>query len=125
MKYWTTTPNVFFIAKSKESGRILGFIGYKQITSNTVEMKRLSVDPDFRGLKIGEYLVEFLIATAQKNGYDSMYLTTSQAQIVAQKLYEKFGFEFLHFLSMPLSAFEINFSYFCGLKRMAFLKRIK
>ena len=125
MKYWTTTPNVFFIAKSKESGRILGFIGYKQITAKRVEMKRLSVDPDFRGLKIGEYLVEFLIATARKNGYDSMYLTTSQAQIAAQKLYEKFGFEFLHYLSMPISAFGINFSYFCGLKRMAFLKRIK
>ena len=125
LRYWTAAPNVFLVAKSKESKRILGCIGYKEIAPKRVEINHLSVDQNFRGLKIGENLVKFLIGTARENGFDTIYLTTSTAQNEALKLYEKFGFEFLHFEPMRMLAYGIGFSHLCGLKKMAFLKRIE
>ena len=75
LKYWTTKPNLFLVAET-ESGKIVGCIAYRQITPNTVEMHRLSVNSNYRKLGIGRKLLETLINTAKENGYDTMYLET-------------------------------------------------
>ena len=59
LKYWTKPPNKFWVAKSKESGRILGCASYKEISPSTVSLCRVAVDQNFRGLKIGENLLKF------------------------------------------------------------------
>ena len=122
LKYWTTYPNVFLVAESKESGRVLGFVAYSQMTSDTVELNRLSVHQDFRGLKIGEKLVTRLIEIAKCNGYNTMYLDTSEPQIAGRRLYEKLGFEHLRF--MPMMVYGIEIGLICGLKDVAFIKRL-
>ena len=122
LKYWTTYPNVFLVAESKESGRTLGFVAYSQMTSDTVELNRLSVHQDFRGLKIGEKLVTRLIEIAKNNGYNTMYLDTSEPQIAGRRLYEKLGFEHLRF--MPMMVYGIEIGLICGLKDVAFIKRL-
>ena len=121
LKY-STYPNVFLVAESKESGRVLGFVAYSQMTSDIVELNRLSVHQDFRGLKIGEKLVTRLIEIAKCNGYNTMYLDTSEPQIAGRRLYEKLGFEHLRF--MPMMVYGIEIGVICGLKDVAFIKRL-
>ena len=108
---------------TSESGRLLGFVAYSQMTSDTVELNRLAVHPDFRQLKVGEKLVTKLINKAKCNGYDTMYLDTSEPQIAGQRLYEKLGFEYLH--SLPMMVYGIHIGVLCGLKDVAFLKRLQ
>ena len=126
LKFWTTTPNVFFVAKSTESGRILGCISYKQYTPDTVEICRLTVDKEFRGLKIGLKLFQFLLNTAKENGYNTVYLETAEPNMKARKLYEKNGFKYLHSLPyLHMVVLGIRFDFLCGFKEAAYIKRIQ
>ena len=118
LKYWTTDPNVFLVAQT-ESGRVVGCISYKQISPNTVEMHRLSVDFLFRKQGIGQILLEKLINTAKENGYDTVYLETWPRP--AQKLYEKMKFQFLH--SKTNISPVVDF--FTGMKLLCYIYRIK
>ena len=116
--HWTKPPGVFLVATT-ESEKVVGCICYKKIDADTVEMHRLAVDAEFRGLKIGRKLVQALIDTAKESGYNTMYLGTSTAQINAIKLYEKMEFEFLQ-----------DKKYFpryhlVGLKNVCYVKHLK
>ena len=111
------SPNVFLVAIDV-SGEFLGCISYKQIMPDTVEMSRLAVDSKFRGQNIGQKLIQTLLDTANENGYDSMYLETSNAQIGAIKLYEKMNFRSLRDLPLPWPILDI----LSGLKIKAFVR---
>ena len=93
LHFWTDKPNVFLVAKIRD--RVVGCIAYKKIAEDTVEMNRTSVDKDFRGLKIGQKLVNELLNYAKSEGYRKMYLTTGNAMTAPIKLYEKLGFKFV------------------------------
>lgn len=56
------------------------------------EMKRLYVKPSFRQFKIGQALVEAIIASAATMGYNKMRLDSLQKLQPAIQLYRKFGF---------------------------------
>ena len=95
LQFWTSPPSVFLVATTV-SGQVVGCIAYKQITPDTVQMYRLAVSHEYRGQKIGQKLVQVLLNTAWTNGFDSMYLETTNAQIGAINLYEKMEFKHLH-----------------------------
>jgi ribosomal protein S18 acetylase RimI-like enzyme len=57
------------------------------------EMKRMFVDPQFRGKGIGRALATRLIEVAREAGYTRMRLETSRMQIAAQGLYRSLGFQ--------------------------------
>lgn len=69
-----------------------GCIGLKRIDDQRCEMKRLYVRPQFRGKKIGEQLVQQIIADAKKIGYSHMLLDTLPFLKSAIHIYEKLGF---------------------------------
>ena len=122
LKFWTTPPNVFLVATSKEAdNKVLGCISYRVINPTTVEMHRLSVDSSLRGLRIGEKLVNALQDTAKENGYEAMYLETSSAQIAAIKLYKRLQFNFLHRCKFEYPFLDI----ISGLYVVAFMKSLK
>jgi ribosomal-protein-alanine N-acetyltransferase len=52
----------------------------------------LAVDPDYRGLKIGERLLSELLVAAQKKGAARATLEVREHNEVAQRLYNKYGF---------------------------------
>ena len=75
LRFWTTPPNAFLVAISRgEESKILGCISYKEKNSSTVQMHRLCVDPNLRGLGIGKKLVNALEDLAKENGYDTIHL---------------------------------------------------
>ena len=106
LNFWTDKPNVFLVAKIRD--QVVGCIAYKKIAEDTVEMYRASVDEDFRGLKIGEKLVNELLNYAKSDGYQKMYLITGCAQVPAIKLYQKLGFQFVENLKLPFNNYLID-----------------
>ena len=106
LNFWTDKPNVFLVAKIRD--QVVGCIAYKKIAEDTVEMYRASVDEDFRGLKIGEKLVNELLNYAKSEGYQKMYLITGCAQVPAIKLYQKLGFQFEENLKLPFNNYLID-----------------
>ena len=116
LKSWTTLPNIFLVATT-DSGKVVGCIAYKQVNLDTVELGRNSVDKEFRQLGIGQKLLRTVLKTAKDNGYETVLVSTSIAQLHAQKLYEKMNFEFVCFKP---SLFHPIFTYLTGLKAIEY-----
>ena len=116
LKSWTTLPNIFLVATT-DSGKVVGCIAYKQVNLDTVELGRNSVDKEFRRLGIGQKLLRTILKTAKDNGYETVLVSTSIAQLHAQKLYEKMNFEFV--CSKP-TQFHPIFTYLTGLKAVEY-----
>lgn len=75
-----------------EGGDVLGMIAYHKHSDTRCEMKRLYVKPSCRGMKLGEKLIEELIAHARQAGYKEMVLDTIVPLQSAIHLYQKLGF---------------------------------
>jgi ribosomal protein S18 acetylase RimI-like enzyme len=69
-----------------------GCVAMRPLSERIVEMKRLYIKPDFRGLKLGKYLVNSLIEEAKSEGYEKMRLDTVETMKAAISLYETYGF---------------------------------
>lgn len=81
-------------------GEPAGCVALKLVDSSAVaeakacEMKRLWVEADFRGYRLGRRLVEEAIAWARRQGFEAMYLDTVPAAMPeANRIYESLGFE--------------------------------
>jgi putative acetyltransferase len=74
-------------------GRLAGCIAMRELEDGICEMKRLFVREGFRGLRIGNSLIERLIDEARSSGYAKMRLDTFPAKMgKAVKMYESHGF---------------------------------
>src|SRR5215470_12863587 len=65
---------VIFLAEV--DGFAAGVVALREIVrpEKACEMKRLWVSGEFRGLRIGRFLVEETLAWAQRQGFEAMYL---------------------------------------------------
>ena len=93
LKFWTTSPNELFIAKIGQN--TVGMIAYQEKDSSTVDLNRLSVDPNFRRLGIAKQLIQHLLSKVKSLGYKRVILTTSVNQLGVHTLYEKIGFTYI------------------------------
>ncbi len=74
-------------------GKYAGCIGLRRFKDGVCEMKRLYVRPEFRGLGIGNALIEKIIADAKAIGYEKMRLETIKERMgKAVEIYEERGF---------------------------------
>ena len=65
---------------------------FKEINSNTVEIKRMYVNPYFRGFGAASLIIEALTRWAKELFYENAVLETGIKQPEAIRLYEKHGF---------------------------------
>ena len=73
-------------------GRAVGCVALRSLGQGSSEMKRMFVDPAFRGLGVGKALAVRVIDEARAAGYRTMRLDTSVRQLEAIRLYERLGF---------------------------------
>jgi ribosomal protein S18 acetylase RimI-like enzyme len=70
----------------------VGCVALKPMGETTAEVKRMYVDPDWRGRGVGRALIEALIAGARARAYPTLRLGTLHDMTAAQALYRSLGF---------------------------------
>lgn len=88
--------NVEWIVYRKDH-KILGFISlsihqYLHHHKDTGEIVELVVLPEYRGLKIGDCLINYIENLARDKGLEELELSTSTYREGAQRFYEAHGF---------------------------------
>lgn len=71
-------------------GRIVGFAGM-WLVIDEAQITNIAIHPDFRGKRLGGKLFHHVLLTAIKLGAKQLSLEVRQSNIVAQKMYHKFG----------------------------------
>jgi GNAT superfamily N-acetyltransferase len=66
---------------------------FKKYNENTIELKRMFVLPEARGLGLAQLVIKELETEAKKKGFEIMILETLYKQIEAISLYQKVGFK--------------------------------
>ena len=111
-QYYAGEDMLKLIAVANKDGAIAGCVALKKFAPGVVEMKRLYVDPLYRGHHLGRSLVEALIIHANKKGYHKMILDTMVEMKAAQHLYHQLGFSIIapynHQDTAKLICFEMN-----------------
>jgi GNAT superfamily N-acetyltransferase len=72
---------------------VVGCGCFKEIDTTSVEIKRMYVNPYFRGFGVASLIVEGLTTWARELFYKTALLETGKKQPEAIKLYKKHGFE--------------------------------
>lgn len=85
------TEGVFDVLTAGD-GEIIGTLGLKPIRTNTVELRKMYLQPGFRGRGIGVRLLKHAIARAKELGATRIELETASVLKEAIALYKKFGF---------------------------------
>ncbi|WP_069650331.1 ribosomal protein S18-alanine N-acetyltransferase [Caloranaerobacter ferrireducens] len=73
-------------------GKVVGYGGIWLIVDEG-HITNIAVHPNFRGLGIGNLLVEGLIKICRERGINRMTLEVRKSNKIAQSLYKKFGFK--------------------------------
>ena len=79
----------FYVAKI--DGVNVGYIGYTVIVDEA-EIINVGVLPEYRGLKIGNALMDTLIDDLKKSNASCVHLEVRKSNFVAISMYEKYGF---------------------------------
>lgn len=74
-------------------GQPAGCVALKQVTDQIGELKRMYVNPNFRGKRIGWYLGKALVDEARTIGYKRIVLDSHVSMTHAHKIYEELGFK--------------------------------
>ena len=89
-----------------------GCVGLEDLDESVCEMRRLFVEPQYRGFGIGKALAKATIEQGRDIGYTSMRLNTNQRMVEAIELYKSLGFQEIG----PYEHFSIDGMVFMELK---------
>jgi putative acetyltransferase len=76
----------------QQADQLVGCVGFKHLDGTTAEIKRLYVQPAFRGQQLGDKLMQVVIDTTRQMGYQRLVLDTVPQTLAAQSLYLRLGF---------------------------------
>lgn len=82
-----------WLARATADAVGVGCVALRPLTASMAEVKRMYVDPGWRGHGIGRALLDTLIGKARACGYGRLRLGTLDDMTAAQSLYRSFGFE--------------------------------
>jgi len=77
---------------AERNGLHVGCVGVRPLEHDICEMKRLYVEPEARGIHLGQCLARASIRSAQQMGYRTMRLDTVGTMREAIALYRRLGF---------------------------------
>lgn len=80
----------FFVVKLES--KIIGCGGVKRVTKNSFEIAHLAIEKNFRGIGIGNMLIEFLLKKGFSQGFGKAFATVNTKNRKTIKILEKIGF---------------------------------
>ena len=90
--------SIYFIVE--EDNVIKGGAGISQLKNEAFEiceLQKMYIDPSMRGKGIGSIMIEKCLEFAKENNFKLCYIETMPNMLDAQKLYLKYGFEYINF----------------------------
>jgi len=88
----SVVPPVGVMVRATLDGRPVACGAIRMLDERTGELKRMFVDPDVRGLKLGAAILDALECEAAELGAQELCLETGSRQTAAIGLYEKAGY---------------------------------
>ncbi|WP_010098012.1 ribosomal protein S18-alanine N-acetyltransferase [Ornithinibacillus scapharcae] len=85
----TENRHAFYFVMELEQ-KIIGYVGM-WIVLDDAQITNIAILPGYRGMKLGEKLFQFALQTAIGRGVSRLSLEVRVTNIVAQKMYRKFG----------------------------------
>lgn len=73
-------------------GKLAGMGGLRGLNPSQAEVKRIYIRPEFRGMSLGEQVLERLLCDARAFGYERACLDTAPFMKSAHRIYENNGF---------------------------------
>lgn len=87
---YSLPKGLLWVAQSADT--LIGCIGFKHLDPATAEVKRLYVQPAFRGQQLGDKLMATVVVKARQLGYSRLVLDTVPQTVAAQGIYLRTGF---------------------------------
>ena len=81
-----------FLVATDPAGRLLGTTGIAILDPNTAKLRKMYVDPSFRGKGVGRLLLNSAVDFARSKGMREVLLETTEQMAAARRLYESYGF---------------------------------
>ena len=75
-----------------DQGKYVGCAGVRKFDGKSAELKRMYVQPAYRGSGLGNQMMNAAIELAKSRGYERMLLDTLRSMKSALAVYRKFGF---------------------------------
>jgi ribosomal protein S18 acetylase RimI-like enzyme len=76
-----------------DQGKLAGIVIASQLADGSAHMPQISVHPDFHGSGLGAFLVNASIHQMKKAGFNTVSLTVTEKNELANKWYRRIGFE--------------------------------
>ena len=76
----------------RDGGRVIGTVALANQGAGNCELRKMYLDPAYRGRGLGKQLMEHALQRAKELGFGRMTLETATVLKEAVKLYEQFGF---------------------------------
>ncbi len=74
-------------------GKLAGCVALRRFNDTHCELKRLFVRSEYRGIGLGKYLLDTIVAEAKTIGYQCMLLDTLPGLATAVAMYRRYGFQ--------------------------------
>jgi len=82
-----------FIVMVNEKDEIIGTVAVLRLDNQKCKLRKMYVSSKYRGLKLGEKLLENALEKVAELNFKTVYLETVHSMSAAIHLYKKFGFE--------------------------------
>ena len=76
----------------EDKDKIIGFLLLMHRSDEAAQLRYFYLEPDYRGIGLGNYLMRLFMDFLEVKGYERAYLWTTNEQTAAAALYERYGF---------------------------------
>ena len=92
----------------KDSGRIIGTVGLHPLDGTSVELRKMYLDPAFRGRGLGRFLLNYALEESRQRGFKRVVLETATILTEALNLYRSAGFKPCQALHAPAKRCDLT-----------------
>lgn len=89
--YYLQSGGMFLLLEDEQRS-LIGTVGLGKVTDELVKLRKMYVHPSYRGLGLGELLLQQVLHHAEKMNFHRVRLDTYHSMTSAINLYKKYGF---------------------------------